>query len=135
MKRITNRSTQATVSRRVRLRRIEQRLASLDTALHTIGVALWQTDEQLRLIDCMGIVVADGYLGRPIEEFYRDVCGLCAADMEPVVAHQDALKGESVTLHWMHLGEQYLLLIEGRRDRQGTIIGTVGMSLRLNPRE
>lgn len=131
MNRIINVSTQVTASRRVRLRRVEQRLANLDAALHTIGVALWQTDEKLRLIDCMGIAVAEGYLGRPVREFYRDVCGLQDAETEPSSAHHDALLGQSVTLHWMHLGDQYLMMVEARRDQAGAIIGTVGMSLRL----
>lgn len=131
MNRIINVSTQVTASRRVRLRRVEQRLANLDAALHTIGVALWQTDEKLHLVDCIGIAVAEGYLGRPVSEFYRDVCGLREAEIEPTSAHQDALRGQSVTLHWMHLGEQYLMMVEARRDQAAAIIGTVGMSLRL----
>jgi hypothetical protein len=131
MNRIINNSPQVTLSRRVRLHQVERRLANLDAALHTIGVALWQTDLRLNLLDCMGLAVAEGYLGRPIVEFYRDVCGLTGTDMEPIRAHEDALKGQSVTLHWLYGGEQFLLMVEGRRDQQGQVIGTVGLSLRL----
>jgi hypothetical protein len=131
MNRISSKSSQVTQSRRIRLRRIEQRLDSLDTALHTIGVALWQTDERLRLLDCMGIAVAEGFIGRPISDFYRHVCGVEDGQAEPMRAHEDALRGESVTLHWTHHGEQFLVMIEARRDRRESIVGTVGMSLRL----
>jgi hypothetical protein len=131
MNRISSKSSQVTQSRRIRLRRIEQRLDSLDTALHTIGVALWQTDERLRLLDCMGIAVAEGFIGRSISDFYRHVCGLEDGQAEPMRAHEDALRGESVTLHWTHHGEQFLVMIEARRDRRESIVGTVGMSLRL----
>ena len=135
MNRITNSFPQALQARRLALTHAERRLASLDAALNTIGVTLWQTDDRLRLIDSMGMVVAESYRGRPISEFYRDVYGLSAIASQPVHAHQDALKGQSVTLHCTHMNQQFLMMIEPRRNSEGTIIGTVGLSLRLNQLE
>ena len=127
----SNRFAQATMIRRVRLNPVEQRLANLDAALHTIGVTLWQTDEHLCLSDSIGMVVAESYHGRHVGEFYRAVYGLADDDSQPVEAHVDALSGESVTLSCSHWGTQFLMMIEPRRDPSGHIVGTVGLALRV----
>ena len=132
MNRITNTFPQVLQARRIAVSNAERRLASLDAALNTIGVTLWQTDDRLRLIDSMGMVVAESYRGRPMSEFYRDVYGLSTVASQPVHAHEDALKGQSVTLHCTHMNQQFLMMIEPRRDAGGRIVGTVGLSLRLS---
>lgn len=113
------------------LRRCRTRMAELDAMLHTLGITLWQTDLGLRLTDSHGMEVAEGYHGRLLSEFYREAYGLDSAEQEPMQAHHDASTGQSVTMHCHHRGGQYLIMVEPKRNEQGDIVGTLGMSLRL----
>ena len=113
------------------LRRCRRRMAELDATLHALGITLWQTDLSLRLTDSHGMEVAESYHGRSLSEFYREAYGLDPSDPEPIQSHHDASAGESVTMHCHHRGGQYLIMVEPKRNEQGEIIGTLGMSLRL----
>jgi hypothetical protein len=114
-----------------RSRSSEQRFDELETIFHDLGVTFWHTDMSLRLVDSHGMAVAESFHGRQIGEFYREAYGLSEPEAQPLQAHHDARIGMSVTLHYQHGGEQYIMLIEPRRDPEGAIIGTVGMSLRV----
>ena len=116
---------------RVRARRAEERLRSIEQMLDALNVTIWQTDRELRLMDSHGMVLAESYVDRPIGDFFRDAYGLHADDSEPLTAHQDAQDGKSVTLGLKHGGKRYAILVDPKRDSLGEVIGTVGMSVKL----
>ena len=120
------------VEQRVRCRHAEERLTHLEEMLETMGVTLWETDRDLRLVDNFGMDIADSYLNCHIGDFYRDVFGIDEPGAEPIIAHQDAQLGISVTFTY-EIGErQYAVLIEPKRSDVGEVVGTVGMSVRLS---
>jgi hypothetical protein len=116
---------------RLRCRRAEDRLRALHTMLDALGITLWQTDGELRLIDSCGLMLAETYQSCHIGDFFRDVYGLAHGDDEPLAAHREARRGRRTTLHLDHGGKRYAILVDPRLNRAGEVIGTVGMSLQL----
>ena len=116
---------------RLRCRRAEDRLRALHTMLDTLGITLWQTDRELRLIDSCGLTLAETYQSCHIGDFFRDVYGLEHAQDEPLAAHRDARRGLRTTLQLEHGGKRYAILVDPRINRAGDVVGTVGMSLEI----
>ena len=114
-----------------RMRQADHRLGELDAMLHTLGATFWRTDMHLRLLDSHGMMIAESFHGRLISDFYREAYGMDDASSPPMQAHRDARIGMSATLQFEHGGEQYLMLVEPRRNEDAEVIGTVGMSLRV----
>ena len=113
---------------RVRARLAESRLRRVEGMLSNLGACLWQTDRRLRLTDSCGITVAEAFHDRPVAELYEALCG---RDTAPLLAHKAALSGRRVTLAVEEEGCRYAFIVDPRRDRRGRVVGTVGMSLRL----
>lgn len=116
---------------RLRCRRAEERLRSLHVMLDTLGITLWQTDRDLRLIDSCGLALAEHYRLRHIGQFFREVYGLEDQDDEPLMAHREARTGKRATLGLDHDGSRYAILVDPQIDHAGEVVGTVGMSLRI----
>lgn len=116
---------------RVRARRAEERLRGMEQMLDALGVTLWQTDREMRLVNSHGLVLAESYVDRHIGDFFRDAYGVASSDAEPITAHHDARGGKSVTLGLKHQGKRYAILVDPKRDGEGAVIGTVGMAVQL----
>ncbi len=74
------------VEQRVRCRHAEEQLTHLEAMLQTMGVTLWETDRDLRLVGNCGMDIADSYLNCHIGDFYRDVFGIDEPASEPLLA-------------------------------------------------
>jgi hypothetical protein len=116
---------------RVRARCAEERLRSIEQMLDALGITLWQTDRELRLVNSHGMVVAESYVDRHIGDFFRDAYGMQESDLEPLAAHHEAQDGKSVTLGLKHHGKRYAILVDPKLDGEGEVVGTVGMAVEL----
>ena len=116
----------------VRARHAETLLQQLRHTIDALGVVLWETDRDLRLVHSYGSSIADSFVDRHVEEFYRDVYGIDEANAAPLTAHRDAQRGRSATVAWQDGIRRYAMIVEPKRDAEGEIVGTVGMSLRLS---
>jgi diguanylate cyclase (GGDEF)-like protein/PAS domain S-box-containing protein len=118
--------------------RVERALAESESRLRLITgqmpAFLWTTDRALRYTFALGRSSERGMalaLGRTVEQVF----GGGSTDSAGVSAHWRALQGESVTFEHTADERVYQLHVEPLRDSDGTISGTVGVSLDITERK
>jgi diguanylate cyclase (GGDEF)-like protein/PAS domain S-box-containing protein len=116
----------------------EQALAESESRLRLIMAQmpafLWTTDSSLRYTFALGRSAERGMalaLGRTVNQVF----GAGAAGAAGATAHWRALEGESVTFEHTFDDRAYQLHVEPLRDTEGTITGTIGVSLDITERK
>jgi PAS domain S-box-containing protein len=109
--------------------------ARLRLALEAAPVAVWTVDARLIVQSCSGklygsggVLPADAYIGRPIEE-------LLGPGHPAVEAHRRALRGDSAAYDLERDGRVYQSRVDPLRDAAGRIVGAVGGSIDVTERK
>ena len=108
--------------------------ARLRLALEAAPVAVWTVDADLIVQSCSGklygsggVLPADAYIGRPIEE-------LLGPGHPAVEAHRRALRGDSAAYDMERDGRVYQSRVDPLRDASARIVGVVGGSIDVTER-
>lgn len=95
-----------------------------------LPAVLWTTDTDLCITaPSTACVITDDFERPVVGERLADYFGTEEPDFPPLLAHQQALTGESVSFDFRSQGRTLSVHVEPLRDAGGTIIGTIGVSL------
>ena len=122
-----------------RLGELESELHQYRTFIREVCAACWTTDAALRLINVIGPPSAESarvnFCQRHISEYFERAWGEESADMTPLLMHQRAADGHSVSFHLEISATRYAVYVDPRRDAAGKVVGTVGAAIDITYRE
>jgi len=120
---------------RDRLLEVEQTLqhdaARLRVMLEQLPAVVWTTNAQLEFTSSRGAALVglglqpDQAVGQTIFEYF----GTDDEEFPAIVAHRQAIAGESLAFELEWGGQSFHSLVEPLRDDDGSVIGTVGVAL------
>lgn len=99
--------------------------------VNKIPAVLWTTDEHFRITSLAGAglnimdVLAQDYLGRPVDEFWTN----SPSDATPLLAHVRALSGGTCVFDISMRGRDLKGHVEPLREANGNIVGIIGVAL------
>jgi len=101
-----------------------------------LPAVLWTTDTDLRITaPSTACVIRDDFERPVVGEQLADYFQTTEPDFPPLVAHRQALAGQSVSFDFCWKGRSLSVHVEPLRDAAGTIIGTIGVSLDISTQQ
>lgn len=116
-----------------RMRQADERLRLISQQLPTV---LWTTDAGMRFTAPTTHCLANSDMCRAVVE--QDLGEWCAThDLPPslIVAHGQALRGQSASLEFSWNQRAYSVHVEPLRDSNGAVIGTIGLSFDISQQQ
>jgi PAS domain S-box-containing protein len=110
-------------------RSLRQREEHLRLLTEQLPCAFWTTDTHLRLTSCAGQEILGTFFSRCEGRHLSEIFPRGQTDTDLLALHQQAAQGQSQTLDFHRPSQVFHVHIEPFRQRDGRIIGTIGVAL------